>query len=169
MHFRVSPALGTPRLVLIALSALAFSACSQDHPVQNRPVASGSTRAEAAGPHDQASTPATAQVQAAPFDEPTIPFPQALFGLWAVSPDVCQSPDGEGRIRITANLLTGYEVALRPLEVKSVGASAWTIESEENYLGTQFAKVIQTISLDGGALIVQPEGEQVERYLRCGE
>lgn len=149
----------------IPVLAALLAACGSTVPVgaaDEAPVSEAFTQSDAAG------SPGQASARDVPFAEPTVSLPKPLIGLWAVSSDVCQSPDGEGWTRISENLLTGYEVALRPIEIKSVGEHAWTIESEENYLGTQFAMVRQTLSL-GATLTVQPEGEQLERYLRCGE
>jgi hypothetical protein len=149
-------------MVLAAVLAACGSSVTVDA-VDEAPVSEAFTQADAAG------SPGQASARDAPFAAPTVSLSKPLIGLWAVSSDVCQSPDGEGWIRITENLMTGYEVALRPIEIRSVGEHAWTIESEENYLGTQFAMVRQTLSLDGATLTVQPEGGQSEAYLRCGE
>ncbi len=152
------------RLALTALLGLTLSACSQHRHGGSEAL----IQADAAGSLAQFSVTTSGDIRDAPFGKPTVAFPKALIGLWAVSPGVCQSLDGEGWVRIATNLLTGYEVAVRPLEIRSVGANAWVIESEENYLGTQFAKVSQLISLNDSALTVWPEGGLLERYIRCG-
>lgn len=139
---------------LAAVPMLLLAACAQQQAIRP-PLASG----QASGSH----------VSDRPADAPTAAFPVAMRGLWAASPQACQGPhEGEGWIRIGADRLSGYEVSLRPLEARPLGAGRWRIRSEENYLGTQFAEVVQILALGRDTLAIE-EGPRVDRYVRCGE